>query len=134
MPTPVFQTRALNLSVVRQNAGSARVNVFDAKGVAVNVSTGYTAAKVGAQPNSNPNPAYNYGNGINLTSLMSFTFDETGFDISWTAAQANSIGLALQTLNNTLGISISNDSGTTAALVALGSISFSTGNNTSYVP
>jgi len=91
-------------------------------GDAVDVSTGYTLETARAWPSSNVNPVFNFGAGADLSAELAAAFDTTGFTVSGTASNATDITTILPTLTNQLQLGISNDSGTTIQVVALGNL------------
>ena len=119
MATPILTATSFNAQVIPGNAGSVRINVLDADGAALDVSTGYTLDYFKAFPASDANPEKAP---VDLTSNFTATFDETGVLLSYSAAQASTIAAALYTLRSNCGVGLSNDSGTTTSVAASGTL------------
>lgn len=116
MATPAFSIQTQAITVTKGTPGSVTIPTKDVSGTVVDVSAGYTLGKLTVQPSSNVNPLFA---DIDLTADVSAAFSTTGVTLSWTAAQASTIAAALPVINNTFGLSISNDAGTTKSLIGL---------------
>lgn len=112
MATPAMLRQNVSATMAYDNAGSVRINTFNANGTVLNVASGYTLLSCRALPTNNYNPLFSP---IDLTGDISVAFDATGITVSWTVAQAATILGLLQTLQNNADVSISNDSGTTSS-------------------
>lgn len=119
MATPAITARNATAQIVPGQAGKLRILTLDADGAELDVSSGYAEAFFNVVPASNANPDKA---ATDIKGNMSFAFDATGVDITWTAAQASTIAAALSTLSSAFGFGISNDSGTTASLAAVGTL------------
>ena len=119
MATPILVATSFNAQVIPGNAGTIRINVLDADGAALDVSTGYTVDFFKAAPASDANPEVDP---VDLTADFSKVFDATGVNLNYTAAQAATIAAALPTLRSLCSCAISNDSGTTASIAASGTL------------
>lgn len=126
MATPFFRIQTFNTTVFSANTGGFRVNTLDSTGAAVDVSSGFTIEAAQIRMGSGGNPNYGQLQGLDILSQLSFAFDATGFDVSWTAAQASAIVGSVPGLSNQLALSISDDAGTTEQLVAVGTMAVST--------
>lgn len=119
MATPFLTVQNANLTVIPGSPGFQRIDTFDSAGAALSVASGYTMEFLNAKPASDANPAVP---AVELAANFSKAFDATGVTISWTGAQAATIAAALSTLRSSIGIGLSNDTGTTTSLVANGSL------------
>lgn len=119
MATPALQARNVSIQIVPGNAGRARVDVLDAEGAALDVSTGFTADFFSHVPAANANVDKA---AQDIKGNMSFAFDATGVEITWTGAQATTIADTMYTNAAAFGFGISNDAGTTASLAAQGQL------------
>lgn len=116
MATPAMQASSVSVIVTPGSAGKIKFNTLDSAGAALDVSSGYTIGFINAVPSGNVNPLKAP---VDLSSLMTPAFSATGVEFSYTAAQASSIAAALSTLNSSVGVGLSNDSGTTSTLAAV---------------
>ena len=116
--TPAFQLQSLNATVSNNGATGATVQCNTVAGVAVNISSGYTA-KVLTQTASNGNPA---GAPVDISADCAFTYGATGLLTITFLIAATAL---LQGAQNNASVLLSNDAGTTESLVATGSINIS---------
>lgn len=119
MATPFLIVQNVNLTIIPGTPGQQRIDTFDSAGSALSVASGYTVDFVNAVPATDANPLVAP---VELVADFSKAFDATGVTLSWTAAQAATIAAALSTLRSSIGIALSNDTGTTATLAASGSL------------
>lgn len=119
MATPAMLVQSLNITVVPGSPGTARIDTFNPDGSALDVSSGYTMDFLNAKPATDSNPLVAP---VKLAAQFSKAFNATGLTISWTAAQASAIAAALATSRSSIGVGLSNDTGTTATLAASGSL------------
>lgn len=107
----------INFEIIPGNAGGFRVNTLDEVGAALDVSAGFTVAKLNFAPANDANPSKA---SQDLKANISSAFDATGVDISFTGAEASTIAAALYTGSSAVALLLSNDAGTTASLAASG--------------
>lgn len=119
MATPIMMPVSVNFNLIPGNAGKIRIDTLDADGAPLNVSSGYTVDFVACVPQSDANPDKA---ATDIKTNMTPAFDATGVTLSWTAAQSAAIAAALYTLRNSIGIGLSNDSGSTASVAASGTM------------
>lgn len=117
MATPAMLPTNVNFDIIPGNAGQFRVNTLAADGSALDVSSGYTLGKLTFVPSNDANPQKA---AQDLDANVSAAFDATGVDISFTAAQASTLAAALYTSTSSVGVLLTNDSGTTHSLAATG--------------
>jgi hypothetical protein len=120
MATPILTPSNISFQIIPASAGGFRTNVFDADGAALDVSTGFAVSELNIDVSSASNPLKS---AADIKANMTFAYDETGIDASWTAAQASTIAALLPSLQCNIAMLISNDSGTTKGLAAQGSLS-----------
>ncbi len=116
MTTPAFAVQSVNQSVSQNGATGANIQCNNLAGTGVNISSGYVA-KLLSQSNSNANPATAP---LDITSNCSFVYGTTGL---LTITFAAALAATLQGLANSLVVLLSNDAGTTEAVVGLGTLS-----------
>jgi hypothetical protein len=116
MATPPFAIQNVNASVSTVGATGTTIQANTVPGVAVNISSGYTA-KILVNQASNANPA---ASPVDITADCGFTYGTTGL---LTIAFAATAGLALPGQSCNAAVYLSNDAGTTESLLATGTIS-----------
>jgi hypothetical protein len=115
MATPQFAIQQLAFNVPEGNPASLVIPATDTTGTNVDISSGYTTKSFKAAPDGDRNPAFPT---IDVSGIGSFVYASGSLTWNLTAAQANSLAAALPTVNSQALLRISNDSGTTSAVLA----------------